>query len=79
MQLAAGLVMSGTMGSPLNPFLNREEKVQGIGARVLFDATFPYHWPAEDTPAVIDFQHGWPEEIREKVLAKWEEYGLGPP
>lgn len=70
-------VVKGTLGMPLTPFLSREEKEKGIGANVLFDATFPYHWSPEERPTVVDFQHAWPAGIREKVLAKWEEYGIG--
>jgi 4-hydroxy-3-polyprenylbenzoate decarboxylase len=71
-------ILKGTLGSPLGPFLSREEKEKGLGARVIFDATFPYHWPAADTPTIIDFEHGWPPVIKEKVLSKWEEYGISP-
>lgn len=69
-------VIRDTVTSALNPHLSREEKVKGVGARGIFNATFPYHWSAEETPTVIDFEHGWPAEIREKVLSRWQEYGV---
>lgn len=69
-------VQKAAPAGPLTPFLSREEKASGSGSRVLFDATFPYHWPAEERPTVIDFEHAWPLEVRGKVLARWEEYGI---
>lgn len=70
-------IQSDAPGSPLRPFLGREEKEKGMAPRVLFDATFPHHWTSEDTPEIIDFEHGWPQEVRDKVLARWAEYGVG--
>lgn len=64
------------VGSQLNPFLSRAEREAGIGPRVLFDATFPYHWRPEETPSIIDLEHAWPSDIREKVLSRWSEYGI---
>jgi phenylphosphate carboxylase alpha subunit len=66
----------GGPGHPLFPFLSSEERQELRGIRVLFDATFPAEWPTEDRPSIVDFEHDWPVEIREKVLTRWEEYGL---
>lgn len=62
--------------SPLAPFLSRQDKEKGTGSRVVFDATFPYSWRDEDRPLVVDLQNAWPAEVREKVLARWAEYGM---
>lgn len=70
-------VMNETPVSPLSPFLSRQDKAGGTGARVFLDATFPYGWRDEDRPVVVDFEHAWPLEVREKVLARWSEYGYG--
>ncbi|MDO8690744.1 MAG: UbiD family decarboxylase [Dehalococcoidia bacterium] len=72
-------VLENTPISPLTPFLSKQDKQNGMGARVLFDATFPYNWAEEDRPTVIDLEHGWPRDVREKVLSRWEEYGLDGP
>lgn len=63
-------------GQPLFPFLNQQERVSWRGARVAFDATFPADWPKEDVPTIMDFENGWPGEVRQKVLARWKEYGI---
>lgn len=58
------------------PFLNKEERENGYGSRLLLDATFPYELPPAEVPNVMDFEHGWPEEVRKKVIDRWSEYGL---
>ncbi len=65
--------------SPLSPFLSKEDKKTGAGARILLDATFPYGWTDEERPVVIDLEHGWPQDVRDKVLARWGEYGFDRP
>ncbi len=62
--------------SPLAPFLSRDDKQRGSGARLYLDATFPYNWSAEDRPVVVDLEHAWPEDIQKKVLSNWEKYGF---
>lgn len=66
-------------GHPLFPFLSPQERHEYRGARVLFDATFPADWPVEERPEIMDFEHAWPAEVRQKVLARWQEYGLPHP
>ncbi|MBI4186816.1 MAG: UbiD family decarboxylase [Chloroflexi bacterium] len=46
------------------------------GYHVLFNATFPMEWPKEETPVIMDWEHGWPADVRQKVLSKWKEYGI---
>lgn len=70
-------VQKSAPAGPLTPFLSREEKASGGGSRVLFDATFPFHWTPEERPTIIDFEHAWPAEVKEKVISRWEEYGIG--
>ncbi|HLB11394.1 MAG TPA: UbiD family decarboxylase, partial [Dehalococcoidia bacterium] len=65
-------VLKGTQGLPLLPFLSSEERRAMRGAKLLLDATFPPEWPPEEVPLVMDFEHGWPQEIREEVLARWD-------
>ena len=69
-------VLNETPISPLTPFLSAEDKKRGTGARVIFDATFPYGWSEEERPIVVDLEHAWPADVRERVLARWAEYGM---
>lgn len=59
----------------LFPFLSPEERATMTGAAVCYDATFPFEWK-EKTPRIADFEHGWPEEIKNLVKSRWEEYGF---
>ncbi len=64
-------------GNPLTPCLTPEERRAYAGPVVAFDCTWPLEWP-EDThiPVKASFEGIYPEEIREKVLNRWKEYGL---
>lgn len=66
-------------GSPLIPHLTPEERKTKYSYRGVFDLTWPYDWTSdylEEHCHVIDFEHAWPEEVRRKVVERWEEYGL---
>lgn len=58
---------------PLYPFISREERMKRTTSRAFFDATFPFEWPPEDVPTIVDLEHAWPPEVRTKVLERWEE------
>lgn len=58
------------------PFLTPEEHDARIGAKLLLDATFPVERPAETIPTAIDFGTAWPEDVRRRVLDRWDEYGF---
>ncbi len=64
-----------TPANSLWPFLSREEKERRQGSKLLLNATFPAHWEAKDVPLPVDFQTGWPPEVRERVLKRWNRYG----
>jgi 4-hydroxy-3-polyprenylbenzoate decarboxylase len=63
--------------SPLVAYTNEEDKKRGTGSKVLFDCTFPTTWPKEDIPGRLSFEH-FPEEIRKRVLERWEKFGIKP-
>jgi len=64
-------------GIPLTPFLSREERKWGYGARVIFDCTWPVDWSREtETPPRASFQEDFPDIIKEKVLKNWATYGF---
>ncbi len=64
-----------TPANSLWPFLSREEKERRQGSKLLLNATFPAQWEAKDVPLPVDFQTGWPPEVRERVLKRWNRYG----
>ena len=53
-----------------------EEKKNSIGAVAVFDCTWPSHWPKDQIPVKASFNTVYPQEIRDRVLANWSEYGL---
>ncbi len=63
-------------GGPMLPFLSKSERRAGRSGRVAIDATFPTDWPSEDFPQIMDFENGWPAEVQERVIRRWEEFGL---
>lgn len=63
--------------SPLMPFADLKERLDQSGPQVVFDATWPLDWPAEITmPPKGSFAEIYPKETQDKVLRKWEKYGL---
>lgn len=64
-----------THSSSLLPFLSREEKKFGLGAKAYFDCTWPFDWDPADIPKRASFDCLYPPEIQKKALAKWRKYG----
>jgi phenylphosphate carboxylase alpha subunit len=62
--------------TPLWPFLSHEERLQGSGSKVMFDATFPANWPEADGSTIIDLEHAWPSEVGRAALDRWAGLGL---
>jgi len=60
----------------LTPYYEQEERSRLAGATAAFDATWPPHWKLSETPVKATFEGTYPEEVKQKVLANWEAYGL---
>lgn len=62
--------------SGLTPYLSPRERRAMEGASMSFDCTWPKDWSrSTDIPPRISFRELEPGNLREKVLAKWKEYG----
>jgi 4-hydroxy-3-polyprenylbenzoate decarboxylase len=75
-------VIGDKVANPLIPWLSPEERNSRVTSGAYFDARFPHNWSAEYREshcAVVDFEHGWPREIQERVLERWTEYGYADP
>jgi phenylphosphate carboxylase alpha subunit len=71
-------VLDGKVANPLIAWLTPDERESNVTCGVYFDARFPHHWSAEYKRkhcTVVDFERGWPQEIQERVLERWAEYG----
>ena len=62
--------------SPITGFLSNEERSQGFGCGALYDCTWPLNWKPEHVPARSSFNDVYPEEIKERVLTNWKDYGF---
>ncbi len=62
--------------SPITGFLSHEERDQGFGCGVVYDCTWPLDWKPEHTPPRSSFNDIYPEEIKERVLNNWKDYGF---
>lgn len=60
---------------PLIPWLNAYEREHRIGGRVYFDCTWPVDWKPSEKPTRMSFAEAYPQEIKQKVLDKWQKYG----
>jgi 4-hydroxy-3-polyprenylbenzoate decarboxylase len=61
----------------LTPCYSAEERRTLSGASVAFDCTWPPSWdPVTSVPVKATFNHIYSDEIRQRVLDRWSEYGL---
>ena len=63
-------------GGPATPCYTKEERAKLYGAVALLDATWPADWPEEDIPVKSSFKEIYPEELQEKIVKNWQEYGF---
>jgi len=69
-------VVDHSITSPITGFLWPEERNLGLGANVVYDCTWPVQWKKEDIPPRSSFQDIYPEEIKQRVMENWKEYGF---
>ena len=62
--------------SPITGFLSHEERSQGFGCGVVYDCTWPLDWKPEHVPPRSSFNDIYPQEIKDRVLGNWGEYGF---
>ena len=64
----------------LYAWVTPEQRVTRESSAWVMDARFPHHWTEDYRKAhatVSDFKHGWSQGSKDKVLARWKEYGYG--
>ncbi len=59
-------------------FLDPDEKHTFRTTKVVHNALLADRFPPAERPRRSDLQHGWPQEIRDRVLANWAAYGYRP-
>jgi 4-hydroxy-3-polyprenylbenzoate decarboxylase len=56
-------------------FLDPDEKHTFRTVKVIHNALLADRFPPGERPVRSDLVHGWPEDVRARVLARWKEYG----
>lgn len=56
-------------------YLSSEEQHTFRAGKVIYNCLLADLYPENQAPVKGSFEHGWPVEIREKVLAHWHDYG----
>lgn len=70
-------IYENTVGVPLHPFLDLQERTWSRATKVCFDCTWPVEWsPTAEVPVRSNFWDIYPERIVEKVCKNWQEYGF---
>lgn len=63
--------------NPITPCYTAEERRAQKGGLAIFDATWPLEWRKEtDIPVKSSFEVMYPQNIKEKVLKHWEQWGF---
>lgn len=70
-------IYRNSAGTPLNPYASPADRKVGRGSKVLFDCLFPLDWSRADTPILVSFNTVYPQEVQDRVLAEWSNYGFG--
>jgi 4-hydroxy-3-polyprenylbenzoate decarboxylase len=64
-------------GWTLVPYLSPEERSNDKLATAVFDCTWPAHWSREsDIPVRMSFKTSYPQDLQQKVIEQWQEYGF---
>ena len=70
-------IVEHAAGFQLCPYQNLEERTWGKGSNALYDCTWPIDWPPEiAVPPKASFKDIYPEDIQQRVLSNWTNYGF---
>jgi 4-hydroxy-3-polyprenylbenzoate decarboxylase len=56
-------------------FLDSDEKFSFHKTKVIHNCLLADRYPPSERPQRSDLEHGWPHEVKEKVLREWSAYG----
>jgi hypothetical protein len=56
-------------------FLDPDEKFTYHATKVIHNCLLADRFPKEERPVAADLEHGWPAEVRQRVLKNWNEFG----
>lgn len=56
-------------------YLDEAERHSYRAAKVIYNCLLADRFPADQRPTKGDLGHGWPQEIHDRVVRRWEQYG----
>lgn len=63
---------------PLVPYMSHGPGTKLTGGKVVANCLLPLEYAMEQNWVTCDFENGYPEDIKEKVLSQWKRFGLDP-
>jgi hypothetical protein len=61
---------------PLVPYMSHGPGTKLTGGQVVSDCLLPLGYERERNWVTCDFENGCPEDVKVRVLRRWEEFGL---
>ncbi|KAH6680082.1 UbiD decarboxylyase family [Plectosphaerella plurivora] len=61
---------------PLVPYMSHGPGTKLTGGKVVGNCLLPGEYEAEQNWVTCDFENGYPEDVKAKVLSRWEDFGL---
>ncbi|KAH8680665.1 UbiD decarboxylyase family [Xylariales sp. PMI_506] len=61
---------------PLVPYMSHGPGTKLTGGKVVANCLLPSEYNGEQGWVTCDFEHGYPEDVKKKVLDRWAEFGL---
>ena len=61
---------------PLVPYMSHGPGTKLTGGKVVDNCLLPLEYEQEQNWVTCDFENGYPQEVKEKVLARWAKFGL---
>ena len=71
-------VIRNVAANALFPWITPAQRQSHEASVWVMDATFPHDWSPEYRAAhtkISNFKHGWSDSTKQKILARWNEYG----
>jgi phenacrylate decarboxylase len=62
---------------PLVPYMSHGPGTKLTGGKVVSNCLLPGEYTSDQNWVTCDFQNGYPEQVKEKVLERWDRFGLG--
>jgi 4-hydroxy-3-polyprenylbenzoate decarboxylase len=62
-------------GFPMVPYLNKDDLAKGAGGNMVINCLLPEQFNGAMRATTASFAHSYPQAIKDKVVANWQQYG----